>query len=298
MNFDLLKPFDKIINEYYQQFINKINIINTSINIRNCSPLIKSYILKQYNFKKHFINLEITGSKKIKSIELVFYGVDNVLYFNLTKYQEILYEVLVFIKKYLKSTNIFGEYKKVYIELPKDFNNEKLNNFLKTTSFHQIILFSDKHFDSFIPFLNCPQISFEKKEKIFESFFQRKFNDYERIYFNIYSNIPENLFLYINLLIKYPNYKLNDILIDIVKDILNADINDFFNHKIRNKIESLFIYNVSMSFIFKITKALLNDKYNINLLQDEINIINNFKQNKRGIFYLEHYFLKIKTIET
>jgi hypothetical protein len=280
MNYSYLNEFEKIAEPYIPDSNKNINI-----QIKNCSDYIKFLFLKKLTnnntFNKYSYTFTDTGNSKCKEIIINFKVCDSFYYFNIPKNHEFIREYILGIKKYLSISNIDISSRNIILNI---FDEVNINILIKDSRDY-FIIFYDKNLP-FFPTLNCKKMLIEDKNTIFKSFFNRHLTEDELIYFKFNDNI-EFLFLYIKILIKNPNYTINDPIINIIKDTI-----DYKNYKdLRDKIQKIFIYNIDITQIFKLVHIL---QPNINIVNIESFITSNFNKKRKGTYYLEYYFIKLK----
>lgn len=278
MNYTYLSEFEKLAEPYIPNTNKDINI-----QIRNCSDYIKFLYLKKLTNNGIFSNHSYTystGNSKCKEIIINFKVCDSFYYFNIPNNYEFIREYILGIRKYLSISNIDTS-RNIILNIRDEVNI----NVLIKDSLDYFIIFYDKNL-SFIPNISCKSMHIDEKNSIFKSFFNRTFTEDELIYFKFNDEI-EFLFLYIKILIKNPNYTFNDPIINIIKDTIN-----FKNYKdLRDKIQKIFIYNIDITKIFKLVHIL---ESNINMSEIECFITTNYNKKRKGTYYLEYFFIKLK----
>jgi len=280
MNYSYLTEFEKLADPYIPNCNNK----NINIQIKNCSDYTKYLFLKKLTnngtFNKYSYTFTDTGNSKCKEIIINFKVCDSFYYFNVPKNHEFIREYILGIKKYLSITNIDIS-RNIILNI---FDEVNINILIKD-SFDYFIIFYNKNL-TFFPNINCKKMSIEDKKTIFYSFFNRQLTEDELVYLK-YNDDIEFLFLYIKVLIKNPNYIINDPIINIIKDTIN-----FKNYKdLRDKIQKIFIYNIDITQIFKLVHIL---EPNINIANIESFITSNYNKKRKGTYYLEYFFIKLK----
>lgn len=279
MNYSYLNEFENLAEPYipnfYQKYIN--------IQIKNCSDYIKYLFLKKITNNEKFSNHSYTyntGNPKCKELIIPFKVCNNFYYFNIPNNHPFIREYILGIKKYLSVSNI-DSMRLIILNILDEINI----NFLIKDSPDYFIIFYDKNINSF-PTVSCKNMNIEEKRVIFKNFFNRDFTNDEVIYFRFNDEI-EFLFLYIKILIKNPGYTINDPIINIITDTIN-----FKNYKdLRDKIQKIFIYNIDISKIFKLVHIL---EPTVNIVETQSFIVNNFNKKRKGTYYLEYFFIKLK----
>jgi hypothetical protein len=280
MNYTYLSEFEKLAEEYLPQISSK----DVTIQIKNCSDYIKYLFFKKLTggntFTKHSYTFTDTGNSKCKEVVINFKVCNSFYYFNIPNNHEFVREYILGIKKYLSITNLDST-RNIILNIPDEVNI----NVLIKDSIDYFIIFYDKNLP-FLPTYNCKKIRIDEKNSIFKSFFNRDFNNDEMVYFNFNDDI-EFLFLYIKILIKNPLYIINDPIINIIKDSIN-----FKNYKdLRDKIQKIFIYNIEITKIFKLVHIL---EPKVNLVEIECFVNSNYNKKRKGTYYLEYFFIKLK----
>lgn len=278
MNYTYLNEFEKIAEPYIPNIYKDI-----TIQIKNCSDYIKFLYLKKLTnngiFRNHSYTYS-TGNSKCKEIIINFKVCDSFYYFNIPNNYEFIREYILGIRKYLSISNIDTS-RNIILNIRDEVNI----NVLIKDSLDYFIIFYDKNL-SFIPNISCKNMHIDDKNNIFKSFFNRTFTEDELIYFKFNDEI-EFIFLYIKILIKNPNYTLNDPIVNIIKETIN-----FKNYKdLRDKIQKIFIYNIDITKIFKLVHIL---ESNINMSEIECFITSNYNKKRKGTYYLEYFFIKLK----
>jgi hypothetical protein len=278
MNYTYLNEFDILAEPYIPNTNKDINI-----QIKYCSDYIKYLYLKRLTNNGNFINHSytyLTTNSKCKEIVINFKVCDSFYYFNIPNNYEFIREYILGIKKYLSVSNIDNS-RNIILNIRDEVNI----NFLIKDSLDYFIIFYDKNL-SFIPNISCKKMLIDDKNHIFKSFFNRPLSEDELVYFKFNDEI-EFLFLYIKILIKNPNYTLNDPIINIIKDTIN-----YKNYKdLRDKIQKIFIYNIDINKIFKLVHILGT---NINIADIESFITTHYNKKRKGTYYLEYFFIKLK----
>jgi hypothetical protein len=282
MNYNYLTEFEKLA-EPYLPFIGQKDV---NIQIKNCSDYIKYLFLKKLTNNGTFINhsytFNDTGNPKCKEVIINFKVCDSFYYFNIPNNHEFIREYIQGIKKYLSISNL-DTAKNIILNVLDETN---LNILIKDST-NYFIIFYDKNL-SFYPFCNCNRMTIDEKNRIFKTFFNRELTPDETIYFNFNDEI-EFLFLYIKILIKNPSFIINDPIINIIKDAIN-----FKNYKdLRDKIQKIFIYNIDISKIFKLVH-ILEPKLDYSIIKDECYINSNYNKKRKGTYYLEYFFVRLK----
>lgn len=280
MNYSYLNEFEKLAEPYIPEIGGK----DVNIQIKNCSDYIKFLFLKKLtagnNFTKHSYTFTDTGNSKCKEVIINFKVCNSFYYFTIPNNHEFIREYILGIKKYLSITNLDSS-RNIILNILDEVNI----NVLVKDSFDYYIIFYDKNLP-FFPSFNCKKMDINGKNKIFKSFFNRDLNNDELVYLKFNEDI-EFLFLYIKILIKNPLYVINDPIINIIKESIN-----YKNYKdLRDKIQKIFIYNIDITKIFKLVHIL---EPKVNLIEVECFVNSNYNKKRKGTYYLEYFFIKLK----
>lgn len=282
MNYSYLSEFENLISPYLPDLKDG----NFNIQIKNCSDYIKYLLIKKLTNNGKFINHSYTytdtGNPKCKEVIINFCVFQSFYYFTIPNNHEFIREYTHGIKKYLNVSNLDSN-RKIIFNMLDDIN---INLIIKDSHDHFLIFYNKPI--AFFPFINFQNPTYNKKNDIFKSFFNRNFNEQENVYFKFNDEI-EFLFLYIKILIKNPNYVINDPIINIITESIY-----FKSYKdLRDKIQKIFIYNIDLNRIFKLVHILLPNLSH-KIIDVESFIEKNFNKKRKGTYYLEYFFINLK----
>jgi len=294
----------KVLEEYIDFIIKNNENINSLFKKIECfdsyivhySPqyLVHHLFYKDTTFKKYYINQKVYNKKhRIENIE--FEVNDNgVYYFNLGYIKDsLINNTLRIIMDYINQQNVDLYKTVIFANFNPYIDTNLLNSFVKHLKNNKLIILDNLPDPMRIKNIN--EISFPDISTHFIHSLQQ-FNGEEKKYLLFNSDLD-----YIALCMyskdKYPEEKIQDFIIDTIFNAIEhiksySSLTLSFIEKLREYCHILFVYQIPIKKIFKISRTFIKNNISIFDIENRI-YLNSKHQLHRGTIYIEYYFLNL-----